>query len=88
MRIETTAIVCGHVFRDERPVRVVIHHNDGVWQLVCGEDDHPQDCGDFETVGLEHILDRQPDLALLSDMKRGEIAEQLDEGWSRSQFDE
>lgn len=79
--VETTAIVCGHVFRVEREVKAVIHHMDGVWQLVCGETDHPADCSDFETVGLEHLLDRQPDLIDLLSLKPGYLAEKTSDGW-------
>lgn len=90
MTTETTAIVCGHVFRDERPVRVVIHHADGVWQLVCGEHDHPEDCSDFEPVGLEHLIDRQENLSALVDLERGWIAEQESgsEEWVCKPFEE
>jgi hypothetical protein len=89
MTIETTSIVCGHVFRSERPVRVAIHHADGVWQLVCGERDHPEDCSDFEPVGMEHIVERQDDLAEIATMQRGWIAERDEDGnWHRDPFDE
>lgn len=83
---ETTAIVCGHVFRKERPVRVVIHHLDGVWQLVCGEHDHPEDCSDFEPVGLEHLIERQANLSEITRLERGWIAEQQDEVWVLEPF--
>ena len=89
MKIETTSIVCGHVFRDERPVKVVIHHLDGVWQLVCGEHDHPDDCSDFQPVGLEHIIEKQDNLSEIIDMKRGCIAEQDEVGnWLCSPFED
>lgn len=78
---ETTAIVCGHVFRMEREVKVVIHHDDGVWQLVCGEDDHPEDCSDFEVVGLEHLMERQFNLAEINHLERNWIAEYGVNGW-------
>lgn len=86
--VETTAIVCGHVFRAERPVKAVIHHADGVWQLVCGANDHPEDCSDFETVGLEHILERQPDLMELVSLERGSLAEASASGWRISPYNE
>lgn len=81
MIIETTSIVCGHVFRNERQVKVVIHHSDGVWQLVCGEHDHPEDFSDFETVGLEHIIERQQNLTEVSNLKRGWMADYGPDGW-------
>lgn len=86
---ETTAVVCGHVFRSERPVRVVIHHSDGVWQLVCGQHDHPTDCADFEPVGLEHIVERQSDLNDTASLQRGWLAELDETGvWNLSPFEE
>ncbi len=80
--IETTAIVCGHVFREERQIKVVIHHADGIWQLVCGEHDHPDDLSDFETVGLEHLIERQANLAEITDLKRGWMAELDSNKWT------
>jgi hypothetical protein len=83
METETTAIVCGHVFRDERPVKVVVRHSDGIWQLVCGGHDHPEDCSDFETVGLEHLVERQADLAeVAADLKPGFMAEKEADRWN------
>lgn len=89
MATETTSIVCGHVFKEERPVKVVIHHSDGVWQLVCGAHDHPEDCSDFETVGLEHLIERQANLMEVVGLKPGWIAE-LDEAhqWACKPFEE
>jgi len=88
MNNETTTIVCGHVFRAEREVKVVLHHSDGVWQLVCGGHDHPEDCSDFETVGLEHLIERQSNLMEMLDLKRGWIAELEPTGWSLMPHDD
>jgi len=77
------AIVCGHVFRAERPVKLVIHHVDGGWQFVCGEHDHPMDCNDFEPVGIDHLVDRQPDLAQLPPLQTGTLAERVCERGSQ-----
>lgn len=85
---ETTAIVCAHVFKNERQIEVVIHHSDGVWQLVCGEHDHPEDCSDFEVVGLEHLIERQPNLASLGDLESGWLAEWTSNGWMLSAHDD
>lgn len=71
------AIVCGHVFRAERLVRLVIHHADGSWQFVCGEHDHPLDCSDFEPVGVDHLVERQTDLADLPQLLTGTLAERV-----------
>lgn len=81
-------IVCPHVLNAERPVRVVIHHHDGVWQAVCGHNDHASDCADFETVGLHHLIDRQPDLNEVKALPPSHIAEQSDDIWRAAPFDE
>jgi len=85
---ETTAIVCAHVFNAMREIKVVIQHSDGAWQLVCGEHDHPVDCSDFETVGLEHLLARQPNLDEVRDLRRGWLAERSPEGWDLAAHDD
>jgi hypothetical protein len=85
---ELLCIVCPHVFADERPVRVLIHHYDGNWQAVCGGRDHREDCGDFQLVGLHHIADRQPELHQFEDMATSMMAEHTASGWQVSGFDE
>lgn len=85
---ETVAIVCAHIFKAERAIRVVIHHHDGVWQLVCGEHDHPEDCSDFEVVGLEHLIDRQPNIREVLGLERGWLAEYADVGWTLAAHDD
>lgn len=77
---ETIVIVCGHVFRKERQVGLVLHDSDGIWQFVCGQTDHPEDCGDFAPVGVEHLLERQAGLDGLLTLERGWIAERADAG--------
>jgi hypothetical protein len=81
-------MVCGHVFRRERKATVVIRHSDGEWQFVCGEHDHPEDCFNFEIVGLEHLVERQPDLAEIGELKPGLMAELSPSGWSYSHHDD
>jgi len=56
--------------------------------LVCGEHDHPEDCSDFEVVGLEHLIERQPNLAGLSNLKLGWLAEWTSNGWALSAHDD
>jgi len=85
---ELLCIVCPHVLADERPVRVLIHHYDGSWQAVCGERDHRDDCSDFQTIGLNHIVERQTEIGQFEDLPTSTIAEQTAEGWQVSHFDE
>lgn len=61
-------------------MKLVIHHVDGVWQLVCGERDHPEDCSDFEPICLGHLTRRQPNLSNASGLEPGNLAEVGDFG--------
>jgi hypothetical protein len=79
--METMTLVCGHVFRNERDVKLVIRHSDGGWQLVCGQHDHPEDCADFEVVCLEHLAERQSTLSTLGAVKPGWLAEWTGNVW-------
>ena len=76
--------ICGHIFRDERPVLLVIHETDGDWQLLCGGD---HDVGETpHVVGVGHLLDRDPSLQELADLPLGWEAEResADASWQRT----
>jgi hypothetical protein len=75
------AIVCDHVFRDERPVRLVARHRDGSWQMTCGATDHPEDGEGAEIVHVHHLFDRQPDLRQFYNLSPGMLADWADAGW-------
>lgn len=85
---EQLCVVCPHIFADERPVRVLIHHYDSTWQAVCGERDHKEDCSDFQCVGMNHISDRQPELHQFEALTTSMMAEHTASGWEVSAFDE
>ena len=85
---EILSIVCPHVFNDERAVHLLVHHGDGTWQAVCGERDHSEDCADFRLVGINHLFDRQGNLAELRLLPPDCLAEWIDGRWEKSPFDE
>lgn len=85
---ESRCLVCPHVFADERPVELLIHHDDGTWQAVCGKRDHALDPPDFIVVGVNHLFDRQTNLACLRNLRLGEIAEWSGALWTIGLFDE
>lgn len=86
VEIEAVALICSHVFKYERPIKVVIHHDDGVWQLVCGDGDHPDDCSDFRTVGLEHLIESQSNISDILNLECNHIAELIDGKWVIENF--
>lgn len=85
---EVRALVCGHVFRNERPVELVVRHSDGEWQCTCGKYDHPSDLSDFEVVGIGHLVDRQSNLVDIGELKPGWMAEIIDGKWIKTQHDD
>lgn len=85
---ETACVVCPHVFANKRPVRLLIHHSDGTWQATCGARDHSADCSDFAIVGVNHLFERQSDIAALATLGAERIAECSGGQWKVSVFDE
>lgn len=65
--------ICSHVRDFERPVRLVIHHEDGDWQFLCGESDHHHDKPTF--VGVSHLFQRDESLESIIDLNKGFEAE-------------
>lgn len=47
--------ICDHVFDRARPISLLAHHADGMWQLTCGEPDHSIDGASIKPVHLAHI---------------------------------
>lgn len=37
---ENSGIMCGHVYNEERPLKLIDHCPDGTWDFMCGEEDH------------------------------------------------
>jgi hypothetical protein len=78
---------CAHVLRHERPILLVTHEADGDWQFLCGGTDH--DGEGPHHVHLHHVLDADPALHDLADLRRGWDAERPDttSGWTRTKSD-
>lgn len=77
--------VCPHIFKDTRPILLVIHE-DGDWQCLCGLSDH-DDIGHL--VGIGHLVERDSSLDDLSDLPDGWEAERrsLEAIWVRRKCD-
>jgi len=74
--------VCPHVFKDTRPILLVVHE-EGDWQCLCGQDDHDEN---GHLVGIGHLVERDPTLDELYDLPEGWEAERssLRENWFRT----
>lgn len=77
--------VCPHVFKNTRPVLLVVHE-DGDWQCLCGQDDHGDD---GHLVGMGHLVERDLSIDELFDLPNDWEAERtsLDDNWFRTKCD-
>lgn len=73
---------CSHVFRDERPVLLVVRDDDGSWQFLCNEPSCVEE-GDIHLVGVGHLLERDGSLADAAEVQASQYYERrsVGEGW-------
>jgi hypothetical protein len=67
-------VMCGHVWRGERPLLFVMRDRDGSWNFVCGDgvaDTAAARSSDLKTVCFECARERDPSLAPLADLEPG-----------------
>jgi hypothetical protein len=83
---ETKSYVCIHVFDRIRPV-LYVTRPDGDWCALCGGD-HPDDASSFRIVGIGHVIDYDPSVAEVLDLRPNQEAERdaVGEPWLRSDF--
>lgn len=79
--MQTIVLVCDHVFRNERPVALVIRHADGDWQMTCSKYDHPEDASNAATVHMFHLIERQPELKRFLSLEPGHMADHIGSHW-------
>jgi hypothetical protein len=80
---------CGHVVRGERLCSLVVHHSDDTWQVMCGESDHDESGEDMFPIHLDHLAQRQPDIApLATSIPKGFLAELIAGKWQQTAHDD
>jgi len=70
---------CGHVFRDERPVLLVVRDEEGSWQFLCNGS-NCVDEGDIHLVGVGHLLERDSSLGVAADLNVSQYCERQSVG--------
>ncbi|MEZ4300173.1 MAG: hypothetical protein R3B70_34820 [Polyangiaceae bacterium] len=82
MSKEVAVFVCSHVFEGARPI-LLVSRADGDWQMLCGG--AHEETAVPQVVGLNHLLDRDPDLRALLDLPPEWEAERAGGGtrWER-----
>ncbi|MGY3379464.1 hypothetical protein ACVWYS_001421 [Arthrobacter sp. TE12231] len=83
---ETKSYVCIHVFDRIRPV-LYVTRPDSDWCALCGGD-HPDDASSYRVVGIGHVVDYDPSVAEVLDLRPNQEAEReaVGEPWRRSDF--
>jgi hypothetical protein len=66
INIHQKAYVCVHVCHNARPV-LLVSRDGGDWCFLCG-DLHPEAASSYRVVGIGHLLERDPSLAVLMDL--------------------
>jgi hypothetical protein len=79
---ETAAFVCSHVFDATRPV-LLISHQGGDWQFLCGESHDADEVP--RVVGLNHLIERDATLRDVLDLPSDWDAERttVSASWTR-----
>jgi hypothetical protein len=77
------ALCCLHVLDKRHRVDVVFHEDDGGWQFLCAADHAAEGPEAFDIVGVEHLVERQPELDALADLPPGWMAERRGDRWRR-----
>ena len=62
---------CCHIIEENKPILYVKHDNEGDWQFLCG-DNHTTE--DARVIALQEIIDIDPSVSNVSNLKRGQIA--------------
>lgn len=70
---------CGHVFRQERPVLLIVRDG-GDWQFLCGAVDHADPAEPYHVclgyvLGADPTLHAQADLPTACEAERGAVGE-------------
>ncbi len=77
----TATFVCCHVLDQHAPILVAVRDDDEDWQFLCGAD-HAE--ADARLVGFGHVLERDPSIRALSELRCGHRAERpnAETGWT------
>jgi hypothetical protein len=79
----TLSIVCVDVYPGNKDV-LLVSREDGDWSFLCGST-HPESLDQFQVIGMSHLLERDPTLRQVLNLRRDQSAErhELDSRWWR-----
>ncbi|WP_226581508.1 hypothetical protein [Acuticoccus sediminis] len=74
----SVCIICKHIFSRESAPKLILHEEDGTFQVTCGNGHF--DAADFNVVGFGHISDVLPNSDELAYLPIGHEAEEVRDG--------
>jgi hypothetical protein len=81
--------ICDHVFTGESEISLVAHHEDGMWQLTCGHDNHSKEVSGIKPVHIEHVVKDKFLADIMLGTPMGYLSRLTDDGgWVLERFDE
>lgn len=81
--------ICDHVFAGDREITLIAHHQDGMWQLTCGRDDHSVDGATIRPVHIEHVIKDKQMATVMLNTPAGSLSQLGNDGsWTVEAFDE
>lgn len=77
---DKSGIACNHVMRRKRPLTVIAHDADGIWQFMCGKDDHTKQ-KQAKKVCAACMFEKIVKGLMQDEVAPDHIAEKGDDGW-------
>lgn len=78
---DPSGVACNHVMRGKRPLAVIAHDSDGVWQFMCGKDDHTKQ-KQAKKVSVSKMFAKVVKGITQDEVAEGQIAERSADGWA------
>ncbi len=75
-----SGLACNHVMRGKRPLKMIAHDADGVWQFMCGKDDHGK-AKQAKRVKVSAMFAKAVTGITEDEIPAGNVAELGKEGW-------
>jgi hypothetical protein len=76
-----SGLACNHVMRGKRPLVMIAHDEDGVWQFMCGKDDHSK-AKQAKKVKVAAMFAKAVKGITQDEIPAGHVAERGKEGWA------
>lgn len=77
---DKNGVACNHVMRGKRPLAIIAHDDDDLWQFMCGKDDHTKQ-KQAKKVSVGAMFAKVVKGITQEEIAKGQIAERGKDGW-------